>query len=134
MNNMNNMNQMNQSQQQPSNDLFGASTSNNMGNNMAANTNAGGDILGGFGGMNLNANPPQQQQQQQPPQQAQSTGPMLTAAAPQPQKQNKAPPKKDDAWSMASGLIDLDKGFGKQSLTENKKPPQQQSSNLPNLS
>merc|ERR1712087_366361 len=47
-------------------------------------------------------------------------------------KQNK--PKKDDAWSMASGLIDLDKGFGKQDQGNPKPVPQPQSRNLPNLS
>merc|ERR1719334_74330 len=84
--------------------------------------------------MNLNANPQQQQQQAPPQQQQQQQQQQSQVSAPQPMKQNKPPPKKDDAWSMASGLIDLDKGFGKQSLTKEAKPPQQQSSNLPNLS
>merc|ERR1719361_1588142 len=79
--------------------------------------------------MNLNTNTAPQQTATQP-----QVAVQKPAAVPQPMKQNKPPPPKDDAWSMASGLIDLDKGFGKQSLTKEAKPPQQQSSNLPNLS
>merc|ERR1719445_736799 len=83
------------------------------------------NIGGMFGAMNLNTQPAQQQAQAQQPAQT-------TQKPAQPQAAAK---KKDDAWSMAGGLIDLDKNFGKADPKYAAKPAAvQQSANLPNLS
>merc|ERR1740123_2426631 len=81
-----------------------------------------------FGAMDLNTQSQPQQKQQPTPQQQQSQ-------LDQQQQQQSAQKKKDDAWSMAGGLIDLDKNFGKADPKYAAKPAAvQQSANLPNLS
>merc|ERR1712130_743565 len=75
-----------------------------------------------------------QPQKQQQPQQSQIPTKQNKPLQPTQDKQ-----KKDDAWSMASGLVDLDKNFGSQSTKYASFDPKtmkqpQQSANLPNLS
>merc|ERR1719445_1129559 len=82
------------------------------------------NIGGMFGAMNLNTQPAQQQAQAQ--QAAQTTQ--------KPAQPQAAAKKKDDAWSMAGGLIDLDKNFGKADPKYAAKPVAVQQANLPNLS
>merc|ERR1719206_375465 len=84
----------------------------------------------------MNLNTAQTQQKQQPSQQQQQPA-KVAQQQQQTQQQSAAAAKKkkDDAWSMAGGLIDLDKNFGKADPKYAAKPAAvQQSANLPNLS